>query len=415
MKDRILANLHNPRKLEDLYQNNRTLFKRDFNALYPEINGNPPADFWYERLNFKTEEIHWGTGKEILYVLLAALIAGFIAKIPHLFGVSEEFFYPRNIGFIFLPLLTAYFAWKNKLDVKRALIIGIAFLASLIYMNLLPSSHSESDIFILICIHLPLLLWILMGTAFVGNNLSDNYRKLDFLSYNGDLVVMTGLIVIAGGIMTGITIGLFSVIGIDIEEFYFRNVVVFGLPAAPIIGTYLIQRNPQLVGKVSPVIARIFSPLVLIMLVIYLGAMLFSGSDPYNDREFLLIFNLLLIGVMAIIFFSVAETTKNATTKAEQWILFLLSVVTIIVNCIALSAIMFRIAEWGITPNRLAVMGANVLMLTHLLLVATRLVKTVSKKEDISQVGKLIVTYFPVYIIWILVVVFLFPVFFGFE
>ena len=50
--------------------------------------------------------------------------------------------------------------------------------------------------------------------------------------------------------MSGITIGLFSLIGFNIEKVYFENVVIFGLPAAPIAGTYLIQTNPQLVGKV---------------------------------------------------------------------------------------------------------------------------------------------------------------------
>ena len=413
MKDQILSNLNNPRQLEKLYRNNKNSFKQDFNALYPEIKGTTIADFWSERLNFESEGISLGTGREILFILLAALLAGFIAKIPHLFGVSEEFFYPRNIGFIFLPLLTAWFAWKNKLQPKRIFLIGGIFLISLLYINLLPSSPPQSDVFILVCIHLPLLLWMLSGSAFVGPNLSNPHKRLDFLSFNGDLIVMTGLIIIAGGIMTGITIGLFSIIGFDIEEFYFRNVVIFGLPAAPIIGTYLVQSNPQLVSKVSPVIARIFSPLVLIILVIYLGAMLFSGRDPYNDRDFLLVFNLLLIGVMAIIFFSVAGTTRNDITKPEQWMLFLLSIVTIIVNGIALSAIMFRISEWGITPNRLAVLGANILILTHLLLVGTQLSKTVSKKENVSKVGKLIADYFPVYGIWILIGVFLFPVFFG--
>ena len=152
------------------------------------------------------------------------------------------------------------------------------------------------------------------------------------------------LILIAGGIMTGITIGLFSLIGYNIERFYFENIVVFGLPAAPIIGTYLTQTNPQLVGKVSPVIAKIFSPLVLVMLVIYLVAMAYSGKDPYNDREFLMIFNALLVGVMAIIFFSIAEVTNYNATPSEKWIVLLLSAVTIMVNGIALSAILFRIS-----------------------------------------------------------------------
>jgi hypothetical protein len=48
--------------------------------------------------------------------------------------------------------------------------------------------------------------------------------------------------------------------------------VVVGLAAVPLVATFLTQTNPQLVSKVSPVIARIFSPIVLVMLVIYLFA-----------------------------------------------------------------------------------------------------------------------------------------------
>ena len=226
---------------------------------------------------------------------------------------------------------------------------------------------------------------------------------------------MTTLILIAGAILTGVTIGLFSLIGFNIERFYFENIVVFELPAAPILGTYLSQTNPQLVGKVSPVIAKIFSPLVLVMLIIYLIAMAYSGKDPYNDREFLLIFNALLIGVMAIIFFSVAETSKTAKNLTEIWVLFLLSVVTVIVNGIALSAILFRISEWGITPNRAAVLGGNALILINLLLVTAQLFKAVSGKKDISGVGKIISTYLPVYAVWTIIVTFIFPLIFGFK
>jgi hypothetical protein len=240
-------------------------------------------------------------------------------------------------------------------------------------------------------------------------------KRLDYLQYNGDLLVMTTLIVIAAGILTGITIGLFTLIGNDIREFYFKHIVLFGLPAAPILATYLIRTNPQLVGKVSPVIARIFSPLVLVMLVIYLGAMGFSGKDPYNDREFLMVFNALLIGVMAIIFFSVADTVKTTRTQVEIWVLFLLSVLTIIVNGIALSAILFRISEWGFTPNRAAVLGGNVLILINLVLVTVQLYRVVAKKGDVSTVGRSIAAYLPVYCAWVTIVTFLFPLLFGFR
>ena len=414
MKEEILANLNDLAQLEKMYRANKAHFKREFNTLYPGLKGNTVADLWNTRLNYESDDISWGTKTELLFVIIAALIAGLIAKLPAFFAINEDFFYPRNIGFIIFPMLTAYFAWKNKLSPKKIAFIVGAMLAGLIFINLLPDI-TKSDTTILSCIHLVLFLWAVSGFSFVGEVKNTDGKRLDFLKYNGDLLVMTALIVIAAAILTGITIGLFSLIGFNIEEFYFQNIVIFGLPAAPIFATFLIRTNPQLVGKVSPVIAKIFSPLVLVMLIIYLIAMIYSGKDPYNDREFLMIFNALLIGVMAIIFFSVAETSRTPKSQAETWIIFLLSAVTVIVNGIALSAILFRISEWGITPNRVAVLGGNVLILINLLLVTLQLFKVLSKKAGITGVGKIIAVYLPVYAIWTVIVTFIFPLVFGFK
>lgn len=414
MKDEILAHINDPRQLEKMYRANKVSFKRAFSTLYPEVKGNTLADFWNERLNYEGDEINWGTGRELLYVIIAALVAGTIAKLPAFLNIDEDYFYPRNIGFIIFPVLTAYFAWKNKLSTGKIALIVSATLVGLFFINSLPDVQ-KSDTLVLSCIHLVLFLWSVLGFAFIGQMKNNDEKRLGYLKYNGDLVVMTTLIVIAGAIMTGVTIGLFSLIGFNIEKFYFENIVVFGLPAAPILGTYLTQTNPQLVGKVSPVIAKIFSPLVLVMLVIYLVAMVYSGKDPYNDREFLLIFNALLIGVMAIIFFSVAETARTTKSQAEIWVLLLLSAVTIIVNGIALSAILFRISEWGITPNRVAVLGGNVLIIINLLIVTVQLFRVLSKKAQIYVVGKAISFYLPVYFLWTIIVTFLFPFIFGFK
>jgi hypothetical protein len=414
MKEEILSNLDNPGQLERLYRTDKSTFRRAFNALSPELKDNKLLEFWHERLNFAREEIAWGTSKDLLCVVVAALLAGVIAKIPAFFQIDEDFFYPRNIGFIIFPLLTAYFAWKNKLGTNKIAFVVSATLIGLIFINLLPDNE-KSDTLILSCVHLLLFLWSILGFAFVGGTRNNEGKRLGFLTYNGELVVITTLILIAGAILTGITIGLFSVIGFEIEKFYFEYVVVSGLAAAPIVGTYLIRTNPQLVGKVSPVIAKIFSPLVLLMLVIYLAAMVYSGKDPYNDREFLLVFNALLIGVMAIIFFSVAETSKSSNSHTETWVLFLLSFITIIVNGIALSAILFRISEWGITPNRAAVLGGNVLILINLLLVTAQLFRVVSKKTNITGVGNAISFYLPVYFVWTIIVTFVFPFIFGFK
>jgi hypothetical protein len=413
MKEEILANQDNPEQLEKIYRANKAPFTKEFRILYPEMKGNKLADFWNERLRYETEDTSWGTTAEWIFIILVSLLAGVIAKIPSILPINEDFFYPRNIGFIIFPALTAFFAWKNVLPARMIALVAGATLFGLIFINALPQSD-KSDTLTLSCIHLVLFLWSILGFAFIGGSMKNIEKRLGFLKYNGDLVVMTALILLAGGLLSGITIGLFSVTGFNIERFYFEYVVVFGLAAAPIIGTYLIYTNPQLVGKVSPVIARIFSPLVLVMLAVYLAAMLMSGKDPYTDREFLLIFNALLIGVMAIIFFSIAETSRQKT-KAEIITLLLLSLLTIIVNGIALSAILFRISEWGFTPNRTAILGGNILILVNLVLVTVALLKAITQKKDIAGVGKAIALYLPVYFLWTIIVTFLFPLIFGYK
>ncbi|MFC5410460.1 hypothetical protein ACFPMF_14130 [Larkinella bovis] len=414
MHQDILLHMGDPRELEKLYRGNRPTFKTAFNALYPQLKGDPLAEGWYQRLNYSQEDSLWGTPSDRLFVVSASLLAALLARLPDLLSLDKEFFYVRNGGFIVFPLLIAYFAWKNKISRKTGAWLAGLTLAAILFINALPQTK-PGDTLVLSCIHLPLWLWSLLGFTFGGGKLKTGVNWLGFLRYNGELAVMTALLLIAGGLTTAITIGLFELIGLHIQQFYFENVVVCGLAAVPIVGTFLTQAQPTLVNKVSPVIANLFSPVALVMLVIYLAAMLFSGKNPYQDREFLLLFNVLLIGVMALIFFSVAEGTPTSKNRTQLLILFLLSLVTLLVNGIALSAVLFRIAEWGITPNRAAVLGANVLMLSHLVVIGVRLMGAVSGKSSLSLVGSTMSLFLPIYSLWTAIVTFLFPLFFGFQ
>ena len=216
-------------------------------------------------------------------------------------------------------------------------------------------------------------------------------------------------------LLSGIKVGLFELISIDIEEFYFKYIVITGLASLPIVGTHIIDKNPNIVGKISPFIAKLFSPLVLITLLIYIGSTIFFGSNIYNDRDFLLLFNIVLIGVMALIFFSIIEGLSTSMSKIEICILFLLSLVTITINGIALSAILLRIIEWGITPNRTAVLVSNILILINLVVVATKLYYSLIYNSKLIKVGISIVVFMSIYCLWSLFVTFLFPLIFNFN
>lgn len=348
---------------------------------------------------------------ELFLISCGIIIATFIAKIPQFFGLTEDEYYAKNLSFIIVPTLMAYFIWKKEIDIKKAAIALVVIILSWVYMNLLPSVESN-DSLILACMHMPILAWTILGFIYIKGEVKNSKSKIQYLIYNSNLAVMSAILVISGFIFSALTIGMFNLIEVKIETFYFNYVVITGLSAVPLIASYLVENNAGLVNKITPLIAKIFTPLVLIMLTIFTITLFATGKSIYSNRDFLLIFNLVLIGVMALILFSVIEANKLKDSRVNTILLLLLSTVTIIVNGIALSAILFRLSEFGVSANRLAVLGANLIIFTNLILVFFKLIKATKKKDAIEEVANTIVAYLPVYGGWAFIVAFLFPLIF---
>lgn len=416
LKEQILKAIDTPSVLEKIYRNNKNNFQNAFNEVYAEIKNTTVAQIWNERLNYQEEEINWGNKNDYLFIFITTLITGFIAKLPFFTGINEETFYTKNFSFFVFPVLIIFFSWKQNLEIKKILFPLICTFLAILYINFLPNIHThKSDSVLLACIHLPIFLWSLLGYIFVGGKWKNTPQKIAFLKYNGDFVVMTALILLSGGMFTGITIGLFTIINVNIETIYFEYVVVWGLSAVPMISTYLVRNNPQLVGRISPVIARIFTPVVFSTLLIFLLVLIYTGKGLYTDRNFLLVFNNVLIGVMAIILFSATEATKSNKNKINLMFLLGLSLLAIILNGLALSAISFRLIEFGITQNRIVVLGSNLLIFSNLIVVAFQLFNVLRKGNDIEKVEHVIALFIPVYGIWAALVTFMLPFVFHFK
>ena len=411
MKDDIINNINNPAGLEKLYRKNKTAFKKEFEQVYADNKEVVSLQYWNERLNFQNDKIAVGSKNEILFIIIIAIIAGLMVNIPNFTGIDKENFFMRNISFIVFPLLSSYFLWKQKTTYKKWMLPALMVLVAAVYINLLPNINSSNSI-TLAFIHVPFFLWSILGYSFLVNN---SNGRIQYLRYNGDLVVISAIILLSTLLFSALTMQLFELIEIKIEQLYTQYILIWGLAAIPFLGTYLIQNNVQLINKVSPVIAKIFTPLVFLNLFIYLIAIIVTKKYPYQDRNLLLVFNALLIGVMALILFSVAEAGKGVNHKISILVLFGLSVLTIIVNCIALSAISFRIIEWGVSPNRVAVLGGNFLIFINLLTVSYRLFLSAFKNAEVEDVEKSIAQFLPIYGIWAGLVTFLFPVIFHLK
>ena len=69
----------------------------------------------------------------------------------------------------------------------------------------------------------------------------------------------------------------------------------------------------------------------------------------------------------------------------------------------------------GITPNRLAVLGSNLLILINLSVLTWRLWRHVKNRSATHETEEAIAAFLPVYGLWFAVVTFLFPLIFNFK
>ena len=80
--------------------------------------------------------------------------------------------------------------------------------------------------------------------------------------------------------------------------------------------------------------------------------------------------------------------------------------VTLLINVVALSAILFRLASDGFTPNRVTVLGANLVIMGHLAWLGWTYVGFVRQRVELGAMRRVVGSYLPMYVAWAAVVVF---------
>lgn len=414
MKQQIIENIKNPENLEELYGSNKHDFCKSFTEISDDFNSDL-VQFWKIRIASETKKESSRFLKvDLIVVIVLSLITGLLVKLPEIFSIiDDEFFYPRDLAIIVFNGIILYTFWQNKiLDVKRILTYLVTVIVLALFINLLPDKDSDS--ITLTLIHTPLFLWSLFGVSFISFDYRNTAKKIEFIRFNGELLIITGLILIAGGLLSGITIELFSVIEMEIGSFYMEYIAIIGGVSAPIVSFYLIRLYPTITSKIAPVIARVFTPLVLITLVVYLVLLLFSGNKILEDRDLLIVFNIMLLAVTAIIVFSVSELDKSKEKNINILILFFLALLTIVINSIALVAIISRVLN-GFTPNRTVVLVSNILVFVNLILIAKNLYQSYIDSKKLDSVEITVAKYLTVYTVWTIIVIFIFPFIFGFK
>jgi hypothetical protein len=340
-----------------------------------------------------------------------AVAAGALVKLPALFGIDIEHhdsFYARNASLFVLPLLTIYFAWKRELGMSTARWLAGAIVAAIVFANVYPFPHS-SDTLTLSAMHLVVALWLLVGVAYAGNRWNQVQGRMDFIRFSGEFFIYFVLIALGGGFLTALLIMLFSTIGVRPEWFVQNWLVPCGVAGAVIIASWLVEAKQSVIENMAPVLARVFTPLFTALLLTFLATLLITGRANGIERTMLMQFNVLLVLVLALVLYSMSARDSASPPGSFDVMQVVLVISALIADLLALWNIAARISEFGFSPNRVAVLGMNLILLVNLAWSAVLYVRFVRKRDSLLALERWQTRYLPVYAAWAAVVVIVFP------
>ncbi len=363
-----------------------------------------------------TREPQAASRTDAIVVFCLAAAAALAIKVPALFGIqldADTGFYARNLSLFVLPLLTGYFAWKRRLDPGTLRWLAVAFVTAAVLANAFPfapGGYTEA----LTTLHLPIALWLVVGIAYAGGRWSQVGGRMDFIRFSGELFIYYVLIALGGGVLTAFMAMIFQAIGTGLEPFIESWLLPCGAAGAVVIASWLVEAKQSVIENMAPVLTRLFTPLFATVLVTFLGTLLWTGRGVDIERDVLIAFDLLLVVVLGLLLYSVSARDPRSPPDVFDVVQVVLVVSALLADAVALWAIASRITEFGFSPNRVAALGENLILLVNLAWSAVLYVRFLSGRGSFSHLERWQTDYLPVYAVWAAIVVIAFPPVFGY-
>ena len=343
-------------------------------------------------------------------------INSFAFQIFYFFCYSTIFnLYPLNKKVIllsFLSFLLIFLIWHSL-----SYLMPIGFLYStneelnipFFQMHIITNIFSFVIFFILTC---------LSYNKFIINDIK-NINK--FFTLTGNTIIFSLIIYfilfiiwILYPLLFSIMIKIFDFeLNGNLEMFLFFKIpiiiFIFLCGVAPFI-SYILFSTFKKLKNISIYFAR---GIILIFLFLEFTALLGLFSPllrPYENKFIFIIYNILLVLIVATLFFISPNYKAGVFTKA---IYLITPIFSALFNLVVLSATIFRIIEYGITATKIILLLTNFASLLHLIIISVYNIKSIIKSlksEEIEIGDDKTVFYIYVYGVLAFVVCFIIPI-----
>jgi hypothetical protein len=317
------------------------------------------------------------------------------------------------------------FKFSRKNEHRNVLIAGGGLLLACLYLLFIVRFQAQDNqrfYLELMVVHLPLACWIALGYVTLRGRANAKSRFY-FLSKSIEVMIVAGIYLIAGVAFGLITMGMFQALSIELPDILMRLIAAggFGLiPLLALISVYDPTVSPseqdfsQGLSKLVATLMRLLLPLTVVVLVIYILVIPFNFMEPFHNRDVLIVYNLMLFGVMGLLIGATpisSESLPVGTQKLLHKGILTVAILTIAVSLYALSAVIFRTVVWGITINKLTIIGWNSINIVLLVLMVVRLIRA-EEKPWTQRVKEVIGIGTIAYSVWTCFLVFGIPLIF---
>ncbi len=357
------------------------------------------------------------SGWDLPAALGLGLLAGLATRIPYSFmdGGTAIDFYPRNLAFLVLPFLIVYLAARAQTRSRSGLTLLLTvFAASALLVNLYPFTWPHQTLW-LTTLHLPIALASTAGIAYLGKRWRSLESWMDWVRFLGEAVIYYVLIVLVGALISMLIMQIFIAVDAPATSTVFGWVFPVCAAGAVLVCAWLVERKKSVMDNMAPVLTAVFTPLLTLGLLSFLVVVLTGGQLISLEREVLISFNGLLIVVAGVVLFTVSARRPESSHRGLDWMQLILVCVAVAVDVLLLWAMSGRLLEYGTSPNKLAALGCNVILLAHLAGSAWHYVRVLVWQKPGLNLVRWQCWALPVFGVWAAIVALAFPPLFGFR
>ncbi len=353
-----------------------------------------------------------------LLAVAFAVLAAVLVKLPWLWNAADDVVL-RNVPIIVLGVLAAYFLVRARGARTSVAIVAVGFVGAAVLVNAYPFTPHSATLALTV-LHLVVALWLVVGVAYAEGDWRSDRARMDFIRFTGEWVIYLALIALGGAVLIGLTLGVFTAIGMDVGRLVGEWLLPCGAAGAVVIAAWLVEAKKSVVENMAPVLTAVFTPLFTAMLLAFVVAAAVQGigggvSVLDAEREVLIVFDAALVVVLGLLLYTLSA--RDATTRARWFdaLQLVMIVAALLVDVVVLSAMVGRIGAFGASANKVASLGLNLILLVNLAWAARLQLGFLRGRVTHGVLERWQTRYVPVYFAWCVLAAVALPPLFGFA